>query len=189
MWPSLAPIVTGDRAEGRVDLSGIDFEKLAKLFEVSPKLANENPTRVHLVERLEKLIEDYNSGAIDVERLFEQLKAFIGEMTEEEHRAAREGLTEAELTLYDLLTTPEPKLSGAQEREVKLIAKRLLEKLTQAVASVDWLRSQETRGQVRHQIKLALNDLPQEPYPDDLWQAKVDRVWEFVTQRYAPTAH
>lgn len=201
----LAPIVTGDTAEGRVDLSGIDFDKLAKLFEVSPKLAtetlreeaedtarklaNENPTRVHLIERLESLIAEYNSGAIDVERLFEQLKAFIGEMTEEEHRAAREGLSQAELALYDLLTTPEPKLSSAQEREVKLIAKRLLEKLTEAVATVDWLRSQETRGQVRHQIKLALNDLPQEPYPDDLWQAKVERVWEFVTQRYAPTAH
>ncbi|WDF73934.1 type I restriction endonuclease subunit R [Novosphingobium sp. KACC 22771] len=197
----LAPIVTGDTAEGRVDLSGIDFDKLAKLFEVSPKvateklreeaeeqarqLAEENPTRVHLVERLEKLIELYNTGAIDVERLFDQLKAFIGEMTEEEHRAARLGLTGAELALYDLLTTPEPKLTDAQEVEVKKIAKQLLAKLTEAVASVDWLRSQETRGQVKREIKLALNDLPQEPYPDDLWNAKVDRVWEFVTQRYS----
>lgn len=197
----LAPIVTGATAEGRVDLSGIDLDKLAKLFEASPKvateklreeaeeqaqrLANENPTRVHLVERLEKLIEQYNTGAIDVERLFDQLKAFIGEMTEEEHRAARLGLSDAELALYDLLTTPEPKLTDAQENEVKKIARQLLVKLNEAVASVDWLRSQETRGQVRHQIKLALNDLPQEPYPDDLWNSKVDRVWEFVTQRYS----
>jgi len=196
----LAPIVTGDTPDGRVDLSGIDFDKLAKLFEVSPKvateklreeaeeharqLAEENPTRVHLVERLEKLIELYNTGAIDVERLFDQLKAFIGEMTEEEHRAARLGLTGAELALYDLLTTPEPKLTDAQEVEVKKIAKQLLAKLTEAVASVDWLRSQETRGQVKREIKLALNHLPQDPYPDDLWQTKVDRVWEFVTQRY-----
>jgi type I restriction enzyme R subunit len=197
----LAPIVTGDTAEGRVDLSGIDFDKLAKLFEVSPKvateklreeaeeqarqLAEENPTRVHLVERLEKLIELYNTGAIDVERLFDQLKAFVAEMTEEEHRAARLGLSDAELALYDLLTTPEPKLTDAQENEVKKIARQLLVKLNEAVASVDWLRSQETRGQVRHQIKLALNDLPEEPYPDALWNAKVDRVWEFVTQRYS----
>jgi type I restriction enzyme R subunit len=197
----LAPIVTGDTAEGRVDLSGIDFDKLAKLFEVSPKvatqklreeaeeqarqLAEENPTRVHLMERLEKLIELYNTGAIDVERLFDQLKAFIGEMTEEEHRAARLGLTGAELALYDLLTTPEPKLTDAQETEVKKVARQLLAKLTEAVASVDWLRSQETRGQVKREIKLALNDLPQDPYPDDLWNAKVDRVWEFVTQQYS----
>ena len=197
----LAPIISGDRAEGRVDLSEIDFDKLAKLFEVSPKvatatlreeaeakaheLATINPTRVHLVERLEKLVDAYNTGAIDVERLFDQLKAFIGEMSEEEHRAAREGLSEAELAIYDLLTTPEPKLSPSQEKEVKLIAKQLLIKLTEAVASLDWLRSQETRGHVRHQIKQALNELPDDPYPDALWQAKVESVWEFVTQRYA----
>lgn len=197
----LAPIVTGDTAEGRVDLSDIDFDKLAELFGVSPKVATErlreeaeetverlakaNPTRVHLVERLEKLINDYNTGAIDVERLFDLLKGFIADLSEEEHRAAREGLSEEELALYDLLTNPEPKLTAAQEREVKLIAKQLLAKLTEAVASVDWLRSQETRGQVRHQIKLTLNGLPEEPYPDDLWKAKVDSVWEFVTQRYS----
>jgi type I restriction enzyme R subunit len=197
----LAPLVTGDTAEGRIDLSGIDFEKLAKLFEVSPKvaaeklreeaeeqanrLASENPTRVHLVERLEKLIEQYNTGAIDVERMFDQIKALVGEMNEEEQRAAREGMSQAELALFDLLTTPEPKLTTAQENEVKKIAKNLLVKLTEAVASVDWLRSQETRGQVKRQIKLALNELPQDPYPDALWNTKVDRVWEFVAQRYS----
>lgn len=122
----LAPIVTGDTAEGRVDLSDIDFDKLAELFGVSPKVATErlreeaeetverlakaNPTRVHLVERLEKLINDYNTGAIDVERLFDLLKGFIADLSEEEHRAAREGLSEEELALYDLLTNPEPKL-------------------------------------------------------------------------------
>lgn len=197
----LAPIVTGDTAEGRVDLSDIDFDKLGELFSVSPKVATErlreeaeetverlaksNPTRVHLVERLEKLINDYNTGAIDVERLFDLLKGFIAELSEEEHRAAREGLSEEELALYDLLTNPEPKLTSGEEQAVKLIAKQLLAKLTEAVASIDWLRSQETRGQVRHQIKLTLNGLPEEPYPDDLWKAKVASVWEFVTQRYS----
>ena len=34
----LTPIVEGDGAEGRVDLSGIDFDKLASLFATKPKL-------------------------------------------------------------------------------------------------------------------------------------------------------
>jgi type I restriction enzyme, R subunit len=34
-----APIIEGDEAEGRVDLSGLDFEKLAKLFVSRPKTA------------------------------------------------------------------------------------------------------------------------------------------------------
>ena len=37
----LTPIVEGDTAEGRVDLSGVDFEALAKLFDTSPKVAAE----------------------------------------------------------------------------------------------------------------------------------------------------
>ena len=37
----LTPIVEGDAAEGRVDLSGIDFEKLATLFDTNPKTAAE----------------------------------------------------------------------------------------------------------------------------------------------------
>ena len=36
-----APIIEGDEPAGRVDLSAIDFEKLAKLFASRPKTAAE----------------------------------------------------------------------------------------------------------------------------------------------------
>lgn len=193
--------VAEDTAEGRVDLSGIDFDKLADLFAASPKVAAErlreeaehqakamaerNPTRVQLVERLEKLVAEYNAGSIDAERFFEALKAFIGEMDDEEHRAAREGLTEEELAIFDLLTTPEPKLTKSQEQEVKRVAKQLLERLHALVDAVDWVRGQETRGAVWSEIRVRLNDLPEQPYPEPLWNAKVDQVWDFVLRRYA----
>jgi type I restriction enzyme R subunit len=35
---------------------------------------------------------------------------------QEEHRAAREGLSEDELAVFDLLTKPKPKLSKTQEQ-------------------------------------------------------------------------
>ena len=56
-------------------------------------MAAENPTRVHLVEKLEKLVEAYNLGTVNIEAFFEVLKALAGEMTEEERRAARENLS------------------------------------------------------------------------------------------------
>lgn len=65
------------------------------------------------------------------------------------------------------------------------MAKALLAKLHQLVDGVDWLRGQETRGAVWSEIRLRLNELPQEPYPDALWHAKVSQVWDFVTRRYA----
>ena len=67
-----APIVEGDAVGDRVDLSDIDFDKLAGLFQQKPKTANEqlrarprrmrgdmaeeNPTRNDLVDRLEALV-------------------------------------------------------------------------------------------------------------------------------------
>lgn len=197
----LTPIVEGDTAKGRVDLSGIDFDKLADLFAASPKvtaeklrdeaedkarkMAEANPTRQHLVERLEKLVADYNAGSVDAEQFFEALKAFIGEMDEEEQRAAREELTEEELAIFDLLTNPEPKLTKAEEQDVKRVARSLLEKLRDLTGAIDWVRGQETRGAVWTEIRKRLNELPENPYPQALWDSKVERIWDFVLRRYA----
>ena len=197
----LTPIVEGNTAEGRVDLSGIDFDKLADLFAASPKvtaeklrdeaegkarkMAEANPTRQHLVERLEKLVADYNTGSVDAEQFFEALKSYIGEMDEEEKRAAREELTEEELAIFDLLTTPEPKLTKAEEQEVKRVARSLLEKLHDLTGAIDWVRGQETRGAVWTEIRQRLNQLPENPYPQALWDSKVEQVWDFVLRRYA----
>lgn len=197
----LTPIVEGVGAEGRVDLSGIDFDKLAKLFEKGPKVAAErlreeaegktrkmaeaNPTRVDLVEKLEKLVAEYNAGSIDAEKFFEALKDFVTGLDDEEQRAAREGLTEDELAIFDLLTTPVPRLTKVQEAEVKRVARELLAKLRGLVGAIDWMRGQETRGAVFSEIRVRLNELPEEPYPQALWDTKVAQVWDFVLRRYA----
>jgi type I restriction enzyme R subunit len=190
-----APIVAGDDRAGRVDLSDIDFEKLAKLFQGKPKTANEklrsaaegkahdlagrNPTRVHLVQKLEELVAAYNLGTLDAEAFFQALKALIARMEEEERRAAREGLTEEELAVFDLLTRPEPKLTKAQEAEVKRVARELLKKL-QAHRVAHWRLNPRTRAAVQSEIKFTLNELPEEPYPQELWDEKVEAVWQFV---------
>ncbi len=196
----LTPIVEGDSAEGRVDLSGIDFDKLASLFATTPKtaaaqlreateekaakMAEQNPTRQGLVERLEELVATYNAGSIDVEVFFKALKDFVGQLDQEETRAAREGLSEEELAIFDLLTKPAPVLSKAQELEVKRVARELLEKLRVLVAGVDWLQGWQSRAAVLSEIRFKLNELPEKPYPELLWNTKVDQVWDFVLQRY-----
>jgi type I restriction enzyme R subunit len=194
-----APIIQGDEAGGRVDLSGIDFEKLATMFGQRPKTAAEklrekaqakaremvarNPTRIHLVEKLEKLVESYNLGPLDVEVFFEALKKLIAEMEEEERRAAREGLTEDELAIFDLLTKPEPKLTKAQEAAVKTVARDLLMKLQDQLNVFDWRGRQQTRAAVQSTIRFTLNELPEEPYPEPLWDTKVDAVWAYIFSR------
>lgn len=199
-----APIIEGDDAGGRVDLSAIDFEKLAKLFASRPRTAAEqmrgeaeakaramaaqNPTRVHLVEKLEKLVEEYNLGTVDVEAFFGALKALVSEMQVEERRAARENLTEDELAVFDLLTKPEPKLSKKQETEVKRVARDLLEKLQEHLEVEEWQARQQTQAAVKSAIRFTLNDLPEEPYPEPVWNDKVDAVWAFIFARRAQTS-
>lgn len=194
-----APIIEGDDAGGRVDLSKIDFEKLAKLFAKQPRTAAEdlrenvekkakemaesNPTRVHLVEKLEKLVAQYNLGKVDVEAFFEALKAFVSEMDDEEQRAARECLSQDELAIFDLLTRPEPELSKAEETEVKKVARDLLEKLQGLLAAEDWQGRPQIRADVQSTIRFTLDELPQQPYPEPLWNEKVGAVWTFIFQR------
>lgn len=189
--------IEGDAAGGRVDLSAIDFDKLAKLFASRPRTTAEklrseveekahdmnarNPTRVHLVEKLEKLVQAYNLGTVAVEAFFEALKALAAEMNEEERRAARENLSEDELAIFDLLTKPKPKLTKALELEVKKVARELLEKLEDQLAVTEWQTKQQTRAAVQHTIRFTLNELPEEPYPEPVW--KVDAVWAFIFAR------
>jgi type I restriction enzyme R subunit len=143
-------------------------------------MAAHNPTRVHLVERLEKLVEAYNLGTVDVEIFFEELKTFVADMDDEKQRAVREQLTEDELAIFDLLTRPKPKLTKKQEMEVKKVARKLLKKLQGQLEVIDWQARQQTRAAVQSTISFTLNELPEEPYPEPLWNEKVDAVWDFI---------
>ena len=177
----LTPIVEGDRPEGRKTAA----ETLRGVAEEQAKfMAAANPTRLDLVEKLEELVDAYNAGAIDIDTFFESLKAFTASLDDEEKRHVREGLTEEELAIFDLLTHPEPKLTKAQEIAVKKIARELLERLHALLGAVDWTAGQQTRAEVESEIRFKLNELPEEPYPEAVWKAKVDTVWEFVLQRY-----
>ncbi len=196
-----APIPEGGPAEGAVDLSTIDFEALAAAFAKAPRttidelrtqatqkaqeMAAKNPTRVDLIEKLEKLIDEYNAASGNVEQAFERLKDFIKTLNEEDGRAAREELTEEELAIYDLLTRPEPKLTKAQTLQVKKVAKELLAKLQDHVGVFQWRQRQQTRAAVQWTIKQVLNELPEEPYPEELWNLKVEETWQFVFGRQA----
>jgi type I restriction enzyme R subunit len=40
------------------------------------------------------------------------------------------------------------------------------------------------RAEVRAAIRFELNALPEQPYPEPLWNEKVDAVWQHVFQTY-----
>lgn len=196
-----APIRHAGDTEGMVDLSAVDFKKVGKLFTQRPHtaahelrvkverkvrdIAAQNPTRLHPVEKLEKLVDAYNASTIDAQQFFEKLKALIAEMEEEQRRAAREELSEEELAIFDLLTKPEPKLTKTQTAQVKKIARDLLRKLKEHELVFQWHQRQQTRGAVHSAIRVELNELPEEPYPQELWDQKVEATWQFIFSHYS----
>ncbi|HEV2161487.1 MAG TPA: type I restriction enzyme endonuclease domain-containing protein [Stellaceae bacterium] len=185
---------------GLFDLRKIDFDKLAAAFrkgqkrtqaqalraQVEQKLAamvRQNPTRADMLEKFQTMIAEYNAGSATVEQLFQQLLDFIRGMSEEDQRAAREGMNEEELAIFDLLTKPEPKLTKAQEVKVKAIARSLLAKLKREKLILDWRLKENAKADVRQTIREEFDGLP-EIYNRRLWEEKVERTFQFVFERY-----
>ena len=196
-----APVPSGEDMKRLFDLSTLDFQKLAEMFAAGRKktaaeilrgqaeervrgMAAENPTRIDFVERLNELIDRYNTGTMEAERLFEELGAFIRTLDEEEQRHVRSGLTKEEQTIFDILTRPEPKLTEAQEVEVRKIARELLAKLRREKFVLDWGVKPQAMADVRETIREELDLLP-EVYERKLWDEKVERTYQYLFEHFA----
>lgn len=142
--------------------------------------ASVNPTRVEFVERIEALIADYNAGSLNIDEYLRRLVELSGDLSVEEQRAVAEGMTEEELAIFDLLTEPEPVLTDDELALVKVSAKRLLEHLHDKLV-LDWRRKAAASAGVRTTIKDVLDaDLPADPYPPEMFDAKVAAIFDHV---------
>ena len=142
-----------------------------------------NRSRLDLLERLEKMIEEYNAGSLNAEEFFKQLLKFAQELREEEKRTIVENLSEEELAVFDLLTKPEMKMTDKEKQQVKKVAKDLLDTLKQEKLVLDWRKRQQTRAAVRLCIEQKLDQLPS-PYTSSLYTTKCDITYQHVYEAY-----
>lgn len=182
-----------------IDLSQIDFEALRAHFDNGRKhteaeklkgaigkkltqMVQLNKTRTDLLEKFKKLIEEYNKG-LDVESFFTKLVTFAKELGEEDRRGVSEQLTEEELAVFDILMKPELEMTAKDRKEVKLVARKLLQNLKQAKLVLDWRKKLRTRADVYSTVKTILDDLPR-IFTPDLYQQKCDTVYQHVYDSY-----
>jgi type I restriction enzyme R subunit len=187
-------------AQNYIDLSHIDFEALKAKFERGRKpiemqklrgqiarklvqMVRMNRTRMNFLEEFQKMIDEYNSGASNLETLFDRLMAFTKRLSEEEKRGISEQLTEEELVIFDLLIKPDMKLSKPEEIEVKKVARELLETLKKEKLVLDWKKRQATRAAVRHTVETVLDHLPR-AYTPLIYEAKCEQVYQHVFESY-----
>ncbi|MCG7847566.1 MAG: DUF3387 domain-containing protein, partial [ANME-2 cluster archaeon] len=174
------------------DISKIDFDRLKREFEHSPKknttvqnlrqaveqrlqrLLNQNPLRTNFQHHFEEIVADYNreKDRVTIEQTFEALLKLVQELDKEDSRAVREGLDEESLAIFDLLKMQN--LSASDIKRIKAVAVGLLEELKAEKLRVDqWRDKEATRDAVRVTIRNFLwsdkTGLPVESYtPDDV---------------------
>lgn len=183
-----------------INIAGIDFDALAEMVSriTSPKQSDaerlkniierklqpmvmRNRTRQDLQQKFMDMIEEYNLGAYNAEELFRKLEEFIRELNEEDKRTVKEGLTEEELAIFDLLLE-DVTLSDKDRTQVKAIAKALINKMQNALV-IDWRKKQRTKAKIKNLIEEVLDELP-EAYDDDLWPKACSEVFMHVYEKY-----
>jgi type I restriction enzyme R subunit len=194
-----------DQAEGlKVDLSQIDFEKLRDEFAkkvkrkhaalqdirelVEKKLAEmlaRNPTRMDYYKKYQMIIADYNreKDRATVEETFANVAKLVAEMDEELRRHVREGLSEEELTLFDMLL--KENISKSDREKVKQASKGLLASLKEHLATMPtWFKNATTQADVQMFILDNLYaSLPRPPFTDEEAELLAERLYGFVYQK------
>lgn len=178
------------------DLSRINFDKLREEFKQATYkhieiadlraflqhklelMLQQNVTRTDFAQRLQQIIDTYNTGGSATENYYEDLMKFTEDLRAEDERHIREGLTQDELELFDLLK--KDRMTQDETQKVKLAAKSLLHRLLQEHPKVlvqDWYKNAQTQRVVRSAVEQVLdNNLP-ESYDRVLFREKCDDVF------------
>jgi type I restriction enzyme R subunit len=141
-----------------------------------------NKSRVDYLEKFQRLIDEYNSGAINIEIFFKQLTDFAQTLNEEDKRGISENLTEEELALFDMLS--KPNLNNKEKQEVKLASKKLLKVLKQEKLVLDWRKRQQTRADVLFTIEIVLDETLPRTYTPEIYKEKCTSVYQHIYDSY-----
>lgn len=193
--------------EKRYDISNIDFDRLRKEFEKTENkntaviilkdaveaqlqrmLAN-NPLRKDYFDTYRKIIDEYNKeqDRATIEKTWQELLDFIEKkLTPELERAAREELTEQQLTVFDLLLAGTP-ISPSKRDKMKAMARELLDALEAEKLKVPhWPEKTQIRGAIEADVRDYLYaKWPDDgTFSDDLVAAKTEMVMTYLYSQY-----
>jgi type I restriction enzyme R subunit len=146
-------------------------------------MVKKNKARLKFMERLDSLLSEYNSGAHDIDQLFEDLVKLAKELSKEEQRAIKENLTEEELAIFDLLL--KDNLNPTETEKVKKTSRELLSKLKAEKLVLDWREKEQARSGVKTTIEDILYDsLPEPTYSQKDCDYKGAEIYNFVYEHY-----
>ncbi len=132
-------------------------------------------------ERLQEIIDRYNAGSTSSDRFYDELVRYTKTLKQEAERHVREGLTEDELEIYDLLA--KDKMTEAETQQMHRAARSLLHRLKEETPPVlvqDWYRDSQTQQVVRSAIGEVLDEHLPATYERGLFTEKRDSVFDLI---------
>jgi type I restriction enzyme R subunit len=188
-----------------IDLSGLNFELLEKYFLKTEnkntvvqslkdkierqlkQMVEKNPLRVDYYQRFQEIIDEYNRGkdSVTIEQTFKRLIEFVNSLSDEEADSKREGLTEEQKAIFDLLRQG-IKLTETDKKQVKNIAIELLEDLKKEKLKVEqWADKSTTAAAVFNTVSKTLFELlPYPTYQTNDVDLKTNLVYEHLKHQY-----
>ena len=188
-----------------VDLSGLNFDLLEKYFEKVKhknmavqtlkdrvekqlkRMAQRNPMTVDYLKKYQEIIEEYNRGKDEdvIKETFRKLIDLINSYTEEEAETKREGLTDEQKAIFDILRQGK-NLTEAEKKEIKKISVDLLEELKKEKLKVDlWAEKTETSAAVFKFVNDSLFQvLPYPTYAETDIDLKTNLVYQHLKSQY-----
>ncbi|MDO9005642.1 MAG: type I restriction endonuclease subunit R [Aquabacterium sp.] len=194
-----------DQAEGlTIDLTQINMEKLRDEFArkvkrkataiedirqiVEDKLAQMlalNPLRMNYEKKYQEIIAAYNQDKdrATIEDTFAKLMDLANGIDAEQRRALEEGLSEAQLALFDLLLRDN--LTKAERDRIKQASRELLAGVLKVIAPLDhWTEKEQTQAEVETFILDSVyQELPDPPYTSEDKQALAALVYRHIWQQ------
>lgn len=195
----------GRNEEKIIDLSGLDFNLLEQYFlktknkntavqslkdkveKQLKQMVERNPLTIDYYKRYQEIIEEYNRGKDEVviKETFRKLIELVNSYSEEEATTKREGLTDEQKAIFDILRHGK-KLEEKEKNEIKKISIKLLEELKRDKLKIEqWYDKSVTAAAVFNTIsKTLFETLPYPAFQNDEIDLKTNLVYEHLRQQY-----
>ncbi len=188
-----------------IDLSGLNFELLEQYFlktknkntlvqslkdkieKQLKRMVERNPLTVDYYKRYQEIIEEYNRGKDEVviKETFRKLIELVNSISEEEADTKREGLTDEQKAIFDILRQGK-KLEEKEKNEIKKISIELLEELKKEKLKVDHVfeKAETTAAVYRFVNDTLFQKLPYPTYQTDDIDLRTNLVFEHLKHQY-----
>ncbi len=146
-----------------------------------------NPLTVDYYKRYQEIIDEYNRGKDEVviKETFRKLIELVNSYSEEEADTRREGLTDEQKAIFDILRQGK-KLEEKEKKDIKKISIELLDELKKEKLRVDrWSDKSVTAAAVFNYVSKTLFEvLPYPSYTSDDIDVRTNLVYEHLKHQY-----